>query len=349
MARWRQRSVRCPELLLIVLLLVCSCIPVKGYPDLKEDLRLQLELFKIKLKDVEELKRDKNVNNYINALYDKTVRHIKRVFSQLHEHLRSEEARRLSELRFENIQKHYMISSLPEKIRDLEEKMAAQDAAFLQDYMSTVMIKDDAEQFSRVIDVAKHLGNLKFNVWRKMGSKVKYIPVTLDPNSAHPKFLLSDDLTSLTSGDGSQYLPDTPFRFNPVPSLLGYEPCCSHSRSWEVDLRGSDSWVVGIMSESLSKKGQEWASLRGRWYVYCDRGQCGMHFPPSSPIPFKVEKKIERIRVEVDCPGRVVTFSYPDENTYKHALPITDHVRVYPYFSSSTLKVLPVDISVSVK
>ncbi len=52
---------------------------------------------------------------------------------------------------------------------------------------------------------------------------VSSAPVILDPNTAHPRLIISDDLTRLRYSENKQLLPNNPERFDDYHCVLGSE------------------------------------------------------------------------------------------------------------------------------
>ena len=173
-------------------------------------------------------------------------------------------------------------------------------------------------------------------------------PVTLDPNTAHPKLILSENLTSVRR-DEWQQLPDNPERFDKWADILGSEGFNSGTHCWDVEVGENTWWNVGVMTESLQRKG-DYTSMRGRWYVGYDDGKYGTCSTPQPPTLLTVKQKPQRIRVQLDWDRGKLSFSDPDNNTHLHTLTHTFTERVLPYFATkSSLRILPVKAAVTVE
>ncbi|KAM4613442.1 E3 ubiquitin-protein ligase TRIM39-like [Polymixia lowei] len=330
----------------------------------KEELQKSLDSLMKKLNVFNKVKGVCNqAAEHIKVQAQNTERQIKEEFEKLHLFLQEEEEARITVLREEDDQKSQMmkekieglireIAALSDTIRAIEKELRAEDISFLQNYKTTVeraqrtLTQDPQLVSGALIDVTKHLGNLTFTVWDKMKETVSYTPVILDPNTAGPELILSEDLTSMRRGE-RQKLPDNPERFNRV-CVLGSEGFNSGTHSWDVEVGDKTDWGLGVAAESVQRKG----GIRdGSWRIRFYHDQYIAVSPPGPVTVLALSQKPQRIRVKLDWNRGTLSFSDPDTNTHIHTFTHTFTETLFPYIYTTDefpLKMLPVKVSVTV-
>lgn len=92
--------------------------------------------------------------------------------------------------------------------------------------------------------------------------------ITLDPDTANPELVLSEDRRSVQRGDQRQALPDSPERFDPGPCVLGQERITSGRHYWEVEVGDRTSWALGVCKETVNRKEKgELSAGNGFWIL----------------------------------------------------------------------------------
>ncbi|KAJ8274172.1 hypothetical protein COCON_G00087970 [Conger conger] len=177
---------------------------------------------------------------------------------------------------------------------------------------------------------------------------VQYTPVTLDPNTAHPNYSLSEDLTIVRRSGERQQVPDNPERFDWVWCVLGSERFSSGRHCWDVEV-GGEYWLVGVVKESFSRKGREDASpAGGLWSIALYDGK--YRALASTPTDLTVQRDLQRVRVQLDSDRGEVSFSDPSNNTPLYTFKHSFTERLFPIFNTQgTMRVCPLKVSVSVK
>ncbi|XP_050964228.1 NACHT, LRR and PYD domains-containing protein 12 isoform X1 [Labeo rohita] len=95
--------------------------------------------------------------------------------------------------------------------------------------------------------------------------------LTLDPNTAHTRLILSEENREVTWVEENQSYPDHPDRFDVFPQVLCRESVCGRCY-WEIECSG-DIVCISVSYKSISRKGEGLECLFGHndqsWTLFC--------------------------------------------------------------------------------
>ncbi|XP_067281523.1 E3 ubiquitin-protein ligase TRIM39-like isoform X2 [Pseudorasbora parva] len=160
------------------------------------------------------------------------------------------------------------------------------------------------------------------------------VDVTLDPDTAHPELILSDDGKQVRDGDIWQELPDTPERFDYCVIVLGKEGFSSGRFYFEVQVKGKTEWDLGVARESVDRKGEITLSpSNGYWTVgLMNENEYIACAGPDVSLSLRV--KPQRVGVFVDYEEGLVSFYDVDSSSHIYSFTAQSFTeKLYPYFS----------------
>ncbi|XP_039374230.1 butyrophilin subfamily 1 member A1-like [Mauremys reevesii] len=184
----------------------------------------------------------------------------------------------------------------------------------------------DAQQAELKKKIQKSLPELG---WSKVSKNSAM--VILDPDTAHPSLLVSENRRSVKLRGLQQDVPDNPERFDRETCVLGLEGFTSGQHYWEVAFGGGRIWAVGVARESVRRKG--WINFSPEEMIWA-MDQCGGHFractSPDILLPLTVSPG--RIGVYLDYEQGRVSFYQPGMEAPIYIFTTSFTRKLHPFF-----------------
>ncbi|XP_026087280.1 zinc-binding protein A33-like [Carassius auratus] len=197
----------------------------------------------------------------------------------------------------------------------------------------SVKTQESRETLSRALTQLQDTLNSKLIQTKLRWMQQYAVDVTLDPDTAHPDLILSDDGKQVRHGDIRQKLPDIPKRFDFLVSVLGKVGFSSGRFYFEVQVKGKTKWNLGVVRESINKKGDiQLNPSNGYWTVVLRNGNEYWAYGHTT-VSLSLRVKPQRVGVFVDYEEGLVSFY--DVDSSSHIYSFTGQCfadKLYPFF-----------------
>ncbi|XP_055761880.1 E3 ubiquitin-protein ligase TRIM39-like isoform X4 [Salvelinus fontinalis] len=178
------------------------------------------------------------------------------------------------------------------------------------------------------------------------------VDVTLDPDTAHPYVIMSEDGKQVRHGGTRLNRPYNPNRFDQVLNVLGKEGFSSGRFYYKVNVQVKTMWTLGVARESINRKGNITKSpLNGYWTVVLrDESKYSACTFPS--VSLYLRENPQKVGVFVDYEEGQVSFYDAEARSHIYSFTgCTFTEKVYPFFgpgndkgeNSSLLFISPVN------
>ncbi|XP_030768924.1 erythroid membrane-associated protein isoform X3 [Rhinopithecus roxellana] len=173
-------------------------------------------------------------------------------------------------------------------------------------YRCLIQVGNLSKEDTVILQVAELKRAAANSGWRR--ARLHFVAVTLDPETAHPKLILSEDQRCVRLGDRRQPVPDNPQRFDFVVSILGSEYFTTGCHYWEVYVGHKTKWILGVCSESVSRKGKVTASpANGHWLLRQSHGN-EYEALTSPQTSFRLKEPPRCVGIFLDYEAGVISF-----------------------------------------
>ncbi|CAL8327111.1 unnamed protein product [Arctogadus glacialis] len=133
------------------------------------------------------------------------------------------------------------------------------------------------------------------------------VDVTLDPDTAHPRLILSEDGKQVHDGGVWKELPDNPKIFTQYIHVLTRQSFSSGRFYFEVQVKDKTEWYLGVARESIDRISEILVTPEtGHWTLYCDKN--GLFFRDNTFVCLPLRAELHKVGVFVDYDEGLVSF-----------------------------------------
>ncbi|XP_030283017.1 pyrin-like [Sparus aurata] len=162
------------------------------------------------------------------------------------------------------------------------------------------------------------------------------VNVTLDPDTAHPKLILSDDGKQVKHRDVKKKLPDNPERFDTCHCVLSKQSFSSGRFYYAVKVKEKTKWDLGVARESIKRKGPITLTPQDGYWTICLRNEGEYKAGADPPVTISLKCRPEKVGVFVDFEEGLVSFYDVDAASFIYSFTGCCFTqKLYPYFSPS--------------
>ncbi|XP_072001184.1 E3 ubiquitin-protein ligase TRIM39-like [Engystomops pustulosus] len=138
------------------------------------------------------------------------------------------------------------------------------------------------------------------------------VDILLDVNTAHDNLHISDDLKTATWTQEKKNRPDTAERFQDYPQVMSSRGFTSGRHYWDVEIRRSGTWRVGMCYPSIDRRGNQshiggnnksWGLCR---WLKCNIQYSVIHDGEVIPLPHQISSG--RVRISLDYEAGKLSF-----------------------------------------
>uniref|UniRef100_A0A8C7K6E0 B30.2/SPRY domain-containing protein n=1 Tax=Oncorhynchus kisutch TaxID=8019 RepID=A0A8C7K6E0_ONCKI len=226
-----------------------------------------------------------------------------------------------------------------EDLLKMQQQLREKEAAFNRLQQQLRDSKDDnARLQERNKSLQEENDKLKMNLQDLVvdpDTVVHSTKVAFDPDTAHPKIILSTDETVMSVVQQRQNVPNDPGRYDLSLAALGKTGFNRGRNYWEVEVAGKTCYNIGVARGSANRKGQlKLKPAEGYWTIILTK-QGVLKALAARPLDIQLPAVPQKFGILLDYKKGEVSFYNADTRSLLHTFTgnrFTD--KLYPFFNA---------------